>query len=210
MRLVLLGPPGAGKGTQAQGLGETLGIAHIASGELFRDHQARGTELGKLASSYMRQGVLVPDEVVIKMILERLEQDDCRGGFVLDGFPRTQEQAQSLDAALGLPGVDAAIHIAVSTEELVRRLGGRLLCRDCQTPYQRETAPERCSRCGGELYQREDDTPQAVQKRIEVYQAQTAPLVEYYRRQGKLREVDGEGSIEEVARALLDLVGSRA
>ena len=210
MRLVLLGPPGAGKGTQAKRLSQVLGIPHVASGDLFRDHQARETELGKLASQYMRQGTLVPDDVVIRMILERLEAEDCRPGMVLDGFPRTLEQAQALDAALDPQGIDRVLHIAVPPEELLRRLGGRLVCRSCQTPYGGEAAPERCSACGGELYQREDDKPEAVQKRIEVYQEQTAPLVEYYRRQGKLAEVEGQQEIEAVTRDLLSLVGSRA
>lgn len=208
MRLILLGPPGAGKGTQAKSLSEVLGIAHASSGDLFRDNQARGTDLGKLASTYMRQGILVPDEVVINMVLDRLKEDDCRAGVVLDGFPRTLEQAASLDQALDGEGVGLVLHMVVSTDELTRRLGGRLLCRDCQAPYQQGSASERCTACGGELFQREDDRPEAVQKRIEVYQAQTSPLVEYYRGQGKLADVDGEQAIEAVTRDLLRLVGS--
>ena len=208
MRLILLGPPGAGKGTQAKSLSEVLGIAHASSGDLFRDNQARGTELGKLASTYMRQGILVPDEVVINMVLDRLKEDDCRAGVVLDGFPRTLEQAAALDQALDGEGVGLVLHMVVSTDELTRRLGGRLLCRDCQAPYQQGSASERCTACGGELFQREDDRPEAVQKRIEVYQAQTSPLVEYYRGQGKLADVDGEQAIEAVTRDLLRLVGS--
>jgi adenylate kinase len=210
VRLILLGPPGAGKGTQAKKLSQALGVPHVASGDLFREHQARGTELGILAASYMRRGVLVPDEVVIGMVLERLAQEDCRPGVVLDGFPRTREQAQALDRALGPQGINEVLHIVVSPEELVRRLSGRLLCRGCQTPYQRGTAPQRCTLCGGELYQREDDQPLAVRKRIEVYAEQTAPLVDYYRRQGKLRDVDGEQSIEAVTEVLQALVESRA
>ena len=208
MRLILLGPPGAGKGTQAKSLSEVLGIAHAASGDLFRDNQARGTELGKLASTYMRQGILVPDEVVINMVLERLKEDDCRSGVVLDGFPRTLEQAAALDRAMDGEGIGLVLHMVVSTEELTRRLDGRLLCRDCQAPYQQGSAPERCTTCSGELFQREDDRPEAVQKRIEVYQAQTAPLVEYYRGRGKLADVDGEQAIEAVTRDLLRLIGS--
>ncbi len=208
MRLILLGPPGAGKGTQAKSLSEVLGIAHASSGDLFRDNQARGTDLGKLASTYMRQGILVPDEVVINMVLDRLKEDDCRAGVVLDGFPRTLEQAAALDQALDGEGVGLVLHMVVSTDELTRRLGGRLLCRDCQAPYQQGSASERCTACGGELFQREDDRPEAVQKRIEVYQAQTSPLVEYYRGQGKLADVDGEQAIEAVTRDLLRLVGS--
>ena len=206
MRLILLGPPGAGKGTQAKSLSQALGVAHVSSGDLLRDHQARGTELGLLAGSYMRQGVLVPDDVVIKMILERLEDEDCRAGMVLDGFPRTLEQAVALDEALADEAIDRVLHMVVKAEELTRRLGGRLVCRSCQTPYRQETAPERCSACGGELYQREDDGEEAVKKRIQVYQAQTAPLVDYYRDQGKLADVDGEQTIDEVSRELRGLV----
>lgn len=206
MRLILLGPPGAGKGTQAKSLSQALSIAHVSSGDLFREHQARGTELGLLARSYMRQGVLVPDEVVIKMILERLEDEDCRAGMVLDGFPRTLEQAVALDEALADEAIDRVLHMVVKAEELTRRLAGRLVCRGCQTPYRQETAPERCSACGGELYQREDDREEAVKKRIQVYQTQTAPLVDYYRGQGKLAEVDGGQTIDEVSRDLLGLL----
>ena len=202
MHLVLLGPPGAGKGTQAQVLSEALGVPHVATGDLFRDHAERGTALGQQASTYMRQGLLVPDEIVIDMLLERIGREDCRQGAVLDGFPRTIEQAQALDTW----GVDRVLQLVVSSEELARRLGGRLVCRGCQTPYQREMAPEWCTACGGELYQREDDSPQAVRRRIEEYQTKTEPLVEYYRGQGKLRQVNGEQEVEAVSRDLLALV----
>jgi len=208
VRLVLLGPPGAGKGTQAKNLSRAQGIAHVATGDLLREHQAQGTELGGQASSYMRQGLLVPDDVVIQMLLERIARDDCQQGMLLDGFPRTVEQAQALDQALGTQGLDGALLIVVSPEELVRRVAGRLTCRECQAPHQRERAPERCSVCGGELYQREDDRPEAVQARLKVYQTQTEPLVDYYQRQGKLQQVDGEQSVEVVTQALLALVDS--
>jgi adenylate kinase len=154
----------------------------------------------------MRQGVLVPDEVVIKMILERLEDEDCRQGMVLDGFPRTLEQAVALDEALEGKAIDRVLHMVVQAGELTRRLGGRVVCRGCQTPYRQETAPERCTGCGGELYQREDDREEAVRKRIQVYETQTAPLVDYYCRQGKLADVDGERTEEEVGREVLGLV----
>ena len=202
MLLVLFGPPGAGKGTQAQVLSETLGIPHVATGDLFRDHVERGTELGRQANSYMQQGLLVPDEVVTGMLLERISRKDCRDGVLLDGFPRTIKQAQALDAR----GVDRVLQLAVPLGELVRRLGGRLVCRGCKAPYRGEAAPERCTACGGELYQREDDKPEAIRRRIEEYQTKTEPLVEYYRGQGKLWEVDGEQEIEAVSRDLLTLV----
>jgi len=200
-----LGAPGSGKGTQAGAISERLGIAHIASGDLFREAQNRGDELGRQVKSYMEQGLLVPDEITIRMILERIAAPDCAGGFILDGFPRTLEQAKALDRALGERGeaVDMVLWIEVSREELVRRLGGRFICRDCQTPYHQETSPPRiagrCDRCGGELYQRPDDSPETVRKRIEVYFEQTAPLLDYYKETGKpVKVIDGEGSIEEV------------
>lgn len=205
MRIVILGAPGSGKGTQAGAISERLGIAHIASGDLFREAQNRGDELGRQVKSYMEQGLLVPDEITIRMILERIAAPDCAGGFILDGFPRTLEQAKALDRALGERGeaVDMVLWIEVSREELVRRLGGRFICRDCQTPYHQETSPPRiagrCDRCGGELYQRPDDSPETVRKRIEVYFEQTAPLLDYYKETGKpVKVIDGEGSIEEV------------
>jgi len=205
LRIVILGAPGSGKGTQAGAISERLGIAHIASGDLFREAQNRGDELGRQVKSYMEQGLLVPDEITIRMILERIAAPDCAGGFILDGFPRTLEQAKALDRALGERGeaVDMVLWIEVSREELVRRLGGRFICRDCQTPYHQETSPPRiagrCDRCGGELYQRPDDSPETVRKRIEVYFEQTAPLLDYYKETGKpVKVIDGEGSIEEV------------
>lgn len=206
VRLVLLGPPGAGKGTQAARLAERLGVPHMASGDLFRDHQQRGTELGRLARAYMDRGELVPDEVTIGMVKEWLRDHAQGDGFLLDGFPRTLAQAQALEEM----GVDKVLYIRVAQEELVRRLAGRLVCRRCQAPYHREFSPpredNRCDRCGGELYQRPDDRPEAVRRRVEVYMEETAPLVEYYRKAGKLVEVDGGGSIEEVGRALLKAV----
>ena len=206
LRLVLLGPPGAGKGTQAATLAQRLSLAHVASGDLLREHRAKGTELGQQASSYMQQGLLVPDELVIRMVLERIGQEDSQGGVVLDGFPRTLEQAEVLDQTLNAPGIQKAICIEVSQKELVRRLGGRLTCRNCQAPYQESTAPERCLACGGELYQRDDDRPEAVQQRIQVYETQTAPLLDYYREQGKLHTVNGEQEVGAVTHDLLQLM----
>ena len=208
MRIVLLGPPGAGKGTQAAGLAEELKVSRVSSGDLFRGHQSRDTELGRLARSYMERGVLVPDEVTIGMMMEWINAEEQADGFVLDGFPRTLAQAEALDKALAdSGGADRVMNIEVSREELTRRLGGRFVCRQCQRIYHEEFSPPqsalKCDGCGGELYQREDDRPEAVRKRIQVYSEESAPLVEYYRGTGKLREIDGESSIEQVGRALL-------
>lgn len=212
MRIILLGPPGAGKGTQAKGMSEALGIVHIASGDLLRDHQARGTELGKTARSYMQKGLLVPDELIIGMIEERIQSPDAEGGYVLDGFPRTLEQAKALEKALEKrgEGIDRVANIRVSEEELILRLGGRLICRRCQRPYHEVNSVPRkkgvCDECGGELYQREDDAPEAVSRRIKVFAEQTAPLIHYYSEKGNLVEIDGEGSIDEVRESLLNAV----
>jgi adenylate kinase len=208
LKVILLGPPGAGKGTQAARLADNLGVPRVSSGDLFRDHQDRDTELGRLARSYMERGVLVPDDVTIGMVMEWIADNAVTGGFLLDGFPRTRSQAEALDGALADEGgLDAAVLIDVSREELVRRLSGRILCSLCQTPYHRHTAPPseegKCDRCGGELYQRPDDKPEAVEKRIEVYMQDTEPLVEYYREAGKLVRVDGERSVAEVGDTLV-------
>ena len=209
MRLILLGPPGAGKGTQAKMLAENLGVPHIASGDLFRYHQREGTPLGLKAMEYMSQGLLVPDEITITMVLEQILPPPGQKGFLLDGFPRNQVQARALDEALAGRGqeIDRTILIKVTPEELVRRLGGRLVCQQCQAPYHRETEPPKtpgkCDLCGGELYQRQDDTPEAVRVRIRVYRDETEPLIEYYSQPGKLVEVDGVGTVEEVGQWLL-------
>jgi len=204
---VLLGAPGSGKGTQAGIVSQRFGVAHIASGDLFREAVNRGDELGQKAKSYMEKGLLVPDEITIRMILERIAAPDCAQGFILDGFPRTLGQAQALDRVLKERGIDKVVYIKVSTEELVRRLSGRFICRDCQAPYHEITAPPkvpgRCDQCGGELYQRSDDSPETVRKRLEVYFLETAPLIDYYKEAGKLVEIDGERGIEEVGEELI-------
>jgi len=208
LRIVLLGAPGSGKGTQAAVVAQRLGIDHIASGDLFREAANRGDELGQEVKAYMEKGLLVPDEVVIKMILESLSASDSARGFILDGFPRTLEQAKALDRSLEQSEgkIEKALYIKVSTEELVKRLGGRLICRNCQTPYHEINSPPkvagRCDLCGGELYRRPDDAPQTVRKRLEVYFAETAPLIAYYREVGKLVEINGERGIEEVGEEL--------
>jgi adenylate kinase len=207
--VILLGAPGAGKGTQATTLSQSLGLVHIASGDLFREAQSKGTELGKLAKSYMEKGQLVPDEITVKMILERIAAPDCAKGVILDGFPRTLEQARALEKALKAQsrGIDKVLYIKVSNEELLRRLSGRWICRKCQTPYHMVSSPPkvagRCDQCGGELYQRADDTEETARKRLEVYFAQTAPLIDYYKKEGKLVEVQGEQSIEAVGEQML-------
>ena len=212
MKVVLLGPPGAGKGTQAARIAEYLEVPSAASGDLFRDHQKRDTELGRLARSYMQRGVLVPDEVTIRMVTSWIETEPGDGGFLLDGFPRTLGQAEALDGALSsTSGLDRVLYIRVSNEELVRRLTGRLVCRGCGATFHKVSNPPpadgACGECGGELYEREDDRPEAVGKRLEVYFLETAPLIDYYRKAGILREVDGEQSIDEVGLELMEKLG---
>ena len=212
MRVVLLGPPGAGKGTQAKTMSESLGIVHISSGDLLRDNQERNTELGNTARSYMQQGLLVPDDLIIGMIEERIGRPDAGGGYVLDGFPRTVEQAQALAAALEKRGeaIDRVVNIRVSEKELVLRLGGRWICRACQRPYHEVNSPPEkqgeCDDCPGELYQREDDAPEAVSRRIRVFAEQTSPLIDYYSGASGFVDVDGEGTIDEVRESLLKAV----
>ena len=216
MRIVLLGAPGAGKGTQASIIAERQGVAHVASGDLFRKHLGEGTDLGKLAKTYMDKGELVPDDVTIKMVLERISEKDAEGGYVLDGFPRTVAQADALDAALARLGqaVDVTPLVEVGTEELVRRLAGRWICRTCQRPYHEITAPPKqagvCDDDGGELYQRDDDKAEVVRARLETYEKQTAPLIAHYERQGKLVRVNGQQEIDKVTADLLDGIAKGA
>ena len=215
MNVILLGAPGAGKGTQAVLISQRVGLAHIASGDLFRQEQASGSELGNIAKSYMEKGQLVPDDVTVKMILGRIAAPDCAKGIMLDGFPRTLEQAKALDKAMSKEGkgIDLVLYIKVSNEELIKRLSGRWICRDCQAPYNIVEAPPKvsgkCDKCNGELYQRADDTEETVRKRLDVYFSQTMPLIEYYSQAGKLAEVDGERAIEEVGRDLIAVIESR-
>jgi adenylate kinase len=214
MILVLLGPPGAGKGTQAERVHETFNLVHVASGDLFRENLREQTELGILAQKYMDQGKLVPDDVTIGMVRARLEQPDSAMGVILDGFPRTIPQARGLNQMLNATGreLDAVLHIAVPDDELIRRLSGRWICEDCQTPYHDLSKPPQkggvCDLCGGRLYQRDDDKPETVRARLKVYHDQTSPLIEFYRETGHLREVDGSGDIDEVWESLKDIVES--
>lgn len=210
--LVLLGPPGVGKGTQAERLAEDLGLPHISSGELFRENIDAATPLGVEAKKYIDRGLLVPDDITIGMVAERLDAADCEFGAILDGFPRTIDQAQALDRTLAMR--DACLttvpYINAATETLLERLGGRWTCRDCQVVYHSlfnpPSEPGRCDACGGELYQRQDDTPETHRKRIEVYQEQTAPLIDYYRERGLLVEIDGHADIEAVHAQLTEAV----
>jgi adenylate kinase len=205
MRAIFLGPPGAGKGTQARQLAETWSVAHVATGDMLREALAQGTPLGLEARRYMDSGGLVPDEVVIGLVADRLTHPDARGGFVLDGFPRTAAQADALDRLLAARGLrlDRVIFLDVARPELLRRLTGRRVCRACGATYHLISAPPRtagrCDACGGELYQREDDAEAAVARRLDVYQSQTAPLLSYYRSRGQLVSVPGEGAVEQVA-----------
>lgn len=214
MYLVLLGPPGSGKGTQAERLNEQLRLPHVASGDLFRENIRNETELGLLAKGYIDRGQLVPDDVTIAMVRERLQQPDCDDGVILDGFPRTLAQAEALDGILTSTGRTLAgvLYINVPSEELVRRLSGRRICRQCQTPYHVVFSPPAeegvCDECGGKLYQRDDDRPETVRARLRVYHKQTAPLIDYYCRVSLLVEIDGAGDIEIVSAALLDAVRS--
>jgi len=208
--IVFLGAPGAGKGTQAATVAGKLKLAHIATGDMFREAQKQETELAKQARVYMEKGVLVPDDITIKMVLERISAPDCEQGVIFDGFPRTLEQAKALDEALVKQDkmIDNVVYIKVSEAELLERLSGRWICRQCQTPYHMVNSPPRtkgrCDRCGGELYQRPDDTPETVKERLRVYFAETAPLIDYHNRAGKLLEVDGEGGVDEVRERILE------
>jgi adenylate kinase len=209
MYIILLGAPGAGKGTQAVMMAEKLGLVQVASGDLFRKALGEQTELGKKAKMYMDKGQLVPNEITIQMVLERLEAPDVKKGAILDGFPRNLEQARALDKALAEKSraIDKVVYIKVSEGELLKRLGGRWICRQCQAPYHEVDSPPKkkgvCDRCGGELYQRDDDKPATVKKRLEVYFAETSPLIDYFRQAGKLLEINGEGSVAAVNRKIL-------
>lgn len=206
MYIILLGAPGAGKGTQAPALATRLEVPHIASGDIFRENLKQGTELGVLAKSYMEKGQLVPDDVTIAMVKDRLSRPDCARGAILDGFPRTTEQARALDQALAAQGrgVNKVILVDVAEDELIRRLSGRWTCRQCQAVYHEVSNPPKrqgqCDACGGELFQRPDDTVETARNRLAVYFRETAPLIAYYREKGVLAEVNGQQDIEGVQR----------
>lgn len=213
MKIIMLGAPGAGKGTQAKKIAEKCGIPHISTGDIFRANIKNGTELGKKAKTYMDQGLLVPDELVCDLVVDRIQQDDCKKGYILDGFPRTIPQAESLDKALQAIGekMDYAIDVEVPDENIVKRMGGRRACVGCGATYHLVYAPTKkegiCDVCGGELILRDDDKPETVQKRLGVYHEQTQPLIDYYKNQGILREVDGSGDMEDVFKEILNILG---
>ncbi len=213
MNIVFLGPPGAGKGTQAKMIAEKYGIPQISTGDMFREHLSKGTELGKKAKEYMDKGQLVPDEIVLGMVEERLKQPDCEKGFILDGFPRTVPQAEALDKLLEKMGkkIDYAILIDVPDEELVKRLTGRRTCKKCGMMYHIVFKPpkedNKCDVCGGELYQRADDNEETVRNRLKVYHEQTEPIIQYYEQKGVLHRIDGIGSIEEIFDRIVKVLG---
>lgn len=214
MRLVLLGPPGAGKGTQAAGIVEKYHIPHISTGDIFRKNISEGTELGKQAKDYMDRGLLVPDDLVVAIVKDRLSENDCKEGFLLDGFPRTVAQADALDIELKELNysLNKVINIDVDKNELIERAVGRRICKSCGTTYHVKFNPTKqdgkCDVCGGELYQREDDTAETVTKRIEVYLEQTEPLIDYYDKKGIIVNIDGSKDIDNVFSDIVDSLGS--
>lgn len=213
MRLILLGPPGAGKGTQAVNIVKKYNIPHISTGDMFRKNIKEGTDLGIKAKEYMDKGLLVPDDLVVAIVKDRLTENDCKEGFLLDGFPRTVNQADTLDVELkGLNyELDNVINIDVSKEELVERAVGRRVCKDCGATYHIKFNPSKvenvCDVCGGELIQRKDDTVETVTKRIEVYLEQTEPLIDYYEKKGILINIDGKQDIDKVFQDIVKSLG---
>ena len=213
MKIIMLGAPGAGKGTQAKKIAAKYDIPHISTGDIFRANIKNGTELGNKAKTYMDQGLLVPDELVVDLVVDRVQQDDCKNGYVLDGFPRTIPQAEALDKALAEFGdkIDYAIDVNVPDENIVKRMGGRRACVGCGATYHLVYAPTKtegiCDVCGKELILRDDDKPETVQKRLNVYHEQTQPLIEYYDKQGILKSVDGTKPMDEVFSAIVGILG---
>ena len=214
MKIIMLGAPGAGKGTQAKKIAEKYQIPHISTGDIFRANIKNGTELGKKAKTYMDQGLLVPDELVCDLVVDRLKQEDCKNGYILDGFPRTIPQAESLDEALGQMGesLDYAINVDVPDEHIVNRMSGRRACVGCGATYHIVYAPTKkegvCDVCGAELILRDDDKPETVQKRLSVYHEQTQPLIDYYKGKGILKDVDGTKDMDVVFQAITDILGA--
>ena len=214
MTIIMLGAPGAGKGTQAKKIAEKYQIPHISTGDIFRANIKNGTELGKKAKTYMDQGLLVPDELVCDLVVDRVQQEDCRNGYILDGFPRTIPQAESLDRALAALGesVDYAVNVEVPDENIVNRMGGRRACVGCGATYHLVYAPTKkegiCDTCGAELILRDDDRPETVQKRLGVYHEQTQPLIDYYSKKGILKDVDGTMDMGAVFQAITEILGA--
>jgi adenylate kinase len=214
MKIIMLGAPGAGKGTQAKQIAGKYGIPHISTGDIFRANIKNGTDLGKKAKEYMDQGLLVPDELTCDLVMDRIAQDDCAKGFVLDGFPRTIPQAEALDAALKKTSqsMDYAIDVDVPDENIVSRMSGRRACLDCGATYHIVSLPPKvegkCDHCGSDLVLRDDDKPETVQKRLSVYHDQTQPLIDYYKKQGILKSVDGTQPMEQVFASIVDILGA--
>jgi adenylate kinase len=216
MRIVLVGPPGAGKGTQAAFLAKNLGIPHISTGDLFRANISQGTELGKQAKAYMDAGKLVPDEVTIGMAKDRMEQPDAANGFLLDGFPRNVSQAEALDEMLKTEGMklDAVLDLEVPEDEVVKRIAGRRICRNDSShvfhvTYKQPKTDGVCDVCGGELYQRDDDSEETVRTRLEVYHTQTEPIIDYYAAQGLVVTISALGKVEEVTGRAMEALKSK-
>ena len=213
MKIIMLGAPGAGKGTQAKQIADKYGVPHISTGDIFRANIKNGTELGKKAKEYMDQGLLVPDELTCDLVMDRIQQDDCKNGFILDGFPRTIPQAEALTAALEKIGqkMDYAIDVDVPDENIVNRMSGRRACLNCGATYHIVSIPTKvegiCDRCGSPVVLRDDDKPETVQKRLSVYHEQTQPLIDYYTEAGVLREVDGTIDINDVFAAIVQILG---
>ncbi len=213
MKIIMLGAPGAGKGTQAKRIAEKYTIPHISTGDIFRANIKEGTELGKKAKTYMDQGLLVPDELVVDLVVDRVQQDDCANGYVLDGFPRTIPQAESLDAALAKLNdkVDYAINVEVPDENIIKRMSGRRACLSCGATYHIEHIPPKvegvCDTCGKELVLRDDDKPETVKKRLDVYHEQTQPLIDYYNGKNILKEVDGTQDMSDVFNDIVKILG---
>ena len=214
MKIIMLGAPGAGKGTQAQMIADKYKVPHISTGDIFRANIKNGTELGMEAKKYMDQGLLVPDELVCDLVVDRVQQEDCRNGYILDGFPRTIPQAESLDRALAALGesVDYAVNVEVPDENIVNRMGGRRACVGCGATYHLVYAPTKkegiCDTCGAELILRDDDRPETVQKRLGVYHEQTQPLIDYYSKKGILKDVDGTMDMGAVFQAITEILGA--
>lgn len=214
MKIIMLGAPGAGKGTQAKQIADKYGIPHISTGDIFRANLKQGTELGKKAKEYMDQGLLVPDELTCDLVMDRIGQEDCKDGFVLDGFPRTIPQAEALDAALSKISqkMDYAIDVDVPDENIVNRMSGRRACLNCGATYHIVSIPTKvegiCDRCGEKVVLRDDDQPETVKKRLDVYHAQTQPLIDYYKKQDILKTVDGTQPMDQVFGAIVEILGA--
>ena len=213
MKIIMLGAPGAGKGTQAKMIAAKYGIPHISTGDIFRANIKNGTELGAKAKQYMDKGELVPDELVVDLVIDRFKEADCKNGYVLDGFPRTIPQAEALDKALTAIGenVDYAINVEVPDENIINRMGGRRACVGCGATYHVVYSPTKvegkCDTCGGELIIRDDDKPETVKNRLSVYHEQTQPLIDYYTKKGIIKEVDGTVDMNDVFKAITDILG---